>query len=59
MYSRLHLPGLGGFGGSWYWSSSQVNPNGAWVMDGSNGDVSNFYGSSKFFYSQVRAVRAF
>jgi hypothetical protein len=58
MYSRLHLQGLGGFGGGWYWSSSQANPYDAWFMRFINGLVSYYdkdYGSSL----QVRAVRAF
>jgi len=56
MYSRLHLQGLGGFGGSWYWSSSQLNPGGAWDMDFGNGNVDY---RNKFNDDQVRAVRAF
>jgi hypothetical protein len=57
MYSRLHLQGLGGFGGDWYWSSSQGNPYGAWGMNFNVGNVVNFY--YKDNYGQVRAVRAF
>jgi hypothetical protein len=57
MYSRLHLQGLGGFGGGWYWSSSQSNPNDAWFIYFTTGDV-NIY--LKFISNfQVRAVRAF
>jgi hypothetical protein len=47
---------LGGFGGSWYWSSSQLNPGGAWDMDFGNGNVDY---RNKFNDDQVRAVRAF
>jgi hypothetical protein len=56
MYSRLHLQGLGGFGGSWYWSSSQNYPNDAWSMGFNFGNV-NYV--NKNIYFQVRAVRAF
>jgi hypothetical protein len=56
MYSRLHLQGLGGFGGSWYRSSSQYNPYDVWFMSFYGGDV---YFNSKGNYYQVRAVRAF
>jgi hypothetical protein len=58
MYSRLYLQGLGGFGGGWYWSSSQNDPNYAWYMNFNNGNVSyDFY--HKYNDFQVRAVRAF
>jgi hypothetical protein len=56
MYSRLHLQGLGGFGGGWYWSSSQSNPVFAWAMYFVNGNVAN---GSKDGSFPVRAVRAF
>jgi hypothetical protein len=57
MYSRLHLQGLGGFGGSWYWSSSQNNPYYAWYMYFGNGNVYGYY--KDVYDGQVRAVRAF
>jgi hypothetical protein len=56
MYSRLHLQGLGGFGNSWYWSSSQFNPIYAWSMYFGNGFVED---NRKDNITQVRAVRAF
>jgi hypothetical protein len=56
MYSRLHLQGLGGFGGGWYWSSSQDGPNYAWCMYFNYGVVSV---NVKYNNGQVRAVRAF
>jgi hypothetical protein len=56
MYSRLHLQGLGGFGGSWYWSSSQNYPNDAWSMVFDFGGV---FTNDEDYSSQVRAVRAF
>jgi hypothetical protein len=68
MYSRLHLQGLGGFGGDWYWSSSQYNPYYAWFMDFGSGYVYSYHyyyylhlhhHGSKYNYGQVRAVRAF
>jgi hypothetical protein len=62
MNSRLHLQGLGGFGGGWYWSSSmwsssQYSPTSAWGLYFYNGDVFSYF--SKNDYLQVRAVRAF
>jgi hypothetical protein len=56
MYSRLHLQGLGGFGGGWYWSSSQASPNYALLMYFNDGDVYINYKNNNL---QVRAVRAF
>jgi hypothetical protein len=56
MYSRLHLQGLGGFGGPQYWSSSQLNPYTAWFVYFGNGVVNYNY---KYNNAQVRAVRAF
>ena len=57
MYSRLHLQGLGGFGGDLFWSSSQSHPDNAWAMSFYNGYVS--HGFNKSYNYQVRAVRAF
>jgi hypothetical protein len=57
MHNRLHQQGLGGFGGGWYWSSSQNNPAYAWAMNFSNGPV--FNNNFKASNYQVRAVRAF
>jgi hypothetical protein len=59
MYSRLHLQGLGGFGGGWYWSSSQYNPTYAWAMNFYNGYVYSYFYKGDNYGSQVRAVRAF
>jgi hypothetical protein len=56
MYSRLHFQGLGGFGGGWYWSSSQGNPSYAWNVNFGNGYVGYNYKDVNY---QVRAVRAF
>jgi hypothetical protein len=57
MYSRLHLQGLGGFGGGLYWSSSQVDLNEAWQMNFTGGIVYNYV--NKNGSNQVRAVRSF
>jgi len=56
MYKNLKQKGLGGFGSSWYWSSSQTNNRGAWVQRFSDGVQS--YDAKNVTYS-VRAVRAF
>jgi uncharacterized protein (TIGR02145 family) len=56
MISRLHLQGLGGFGGDQYWSSSQYTPYSAWAMYFFNGVFNHFTKNNNF---QVRAVRAF
>ena len=55
MYSNLHVQGIGGFN-SFYWSSSQDNPDYAWYM---NFGVGNVYNDGKHGSNQVRAVRAF
>jgi hypothetical protein len=64
MYSRLHLQGLGGFGGTWYWSSSQGHPDHAWNIEFGTGHVNLGYHFDKnpnvyYWNTQVRAVRAF
>jgi hypothetical protein len=56
MYSRLHLQGLGGFGGGYYWSSSQDDPYDALYM---YFHISILPHVSKDYNNQVRAVRAF
>jgi hypothetical protein len=57
MYSNLHVQGIGGFPNNGYWSSSQNDPNNAWVMDFLNGTV--FLRNKNNNFYQVRAVRAF
>ena len=47
--------GLGGFGGSWYWSSSQNNINNAWNQNFSDGNQNNNNTNND---NSVRAVRA-
>jgi hypothetical protein len=56
MYTNLKKAGLGGFGGSWLWSSSQLSSNDAWGQDFSYGVQYNSY---KFVNNSVRACRAF
>jgi hypothetical protein len=56
MYSRLYLQGLGGFGGGWYWSSSQHSSHDARAMLFGPGYVNNRNRDDNY---QVRAVRAF
>jgi len=57
MYSRLHLQGLGGFGGGLYWSSSQLDLIEAWHMNFTGGIVYSYV--NKNGSNQVRAVRSF
>jgi hypothetical protein len=60
MYTNLKKAGLGGFGGSWLWSSSQNTIGsygyGAWLQVFSNGSQ-YYYGEGND--SSVRACRAF
>jgi hypothetical protein len=56
MYTNLKKAGLGGFGGSWLWSSSQGSKYNAWYQVFSNGDQYNGY---KIVDNSVRACRAF
>ena len=37
LYTNLKLEGIGGFGSSYYWSSSEVNATSCWVVDFSDG----------------------
>lgn len=55
MYTNLKDKGVGGFVG-FYWSSSEINADGAW---GQNFNDGNKYSGSKTGYGGVRAVRAF
>jgi hypothetical protein len=56
MYQQLKVNGIGNFMNDWYWSSSEANSNGAWLVYFGNGFTS--YGS-KDYGNYVRAVRAF
>jgi hypothetical protein len=56
MYKNLKKAGLGGFGGSWLWSSSQSDNNNAWIQNFSSGTQLSDY---KSFGPAVRAVRAY
>jgi hypothetical protein len=64
MLDRLHRQGIGGFSHEWYWSSSQINHNGAWAInfniDGPGGGGMSFMNKSANFGSfRVRGVRTF
>jgi len=56
MYTNLKKAGLGGFGGVWFWSSSQNSYDYAWEQNFSVGKQNYFYKNSTY---AVRAVRAF
>ena len=56
MYRNLHQRGLGGFSGTWYWSSSQNVNSGAWGHNYGNGNQGIYF---KYNTYLVRAVRAF
>jgi hypothetical protein len=56
MYQNLHRRGLGGFGGTFYWSSSQDGSSFAWYQGFSGGYQSSYL---KSITASVRAVRAF
>ena len=56
MYEQLHKQGKGNFKNEWYWSSSQNDSGGAWVVYFDPGNVGNY---GKGLNYQVRAVRAF
>jgi hypothetical protein len=59
MYSRLRTQGLGGFGNSVYWSSSQDGPFYAELMNFGLGIGYGPYGYDKSVSYRVRAVRTF
>jgi len=56
MYKNLKQKGLGGFGTSYYWSSSQYSSSSAWDQSFSNGGQNSL---SKYNIYSVRAIRAF
>ncbi|GHV80550.1 hypothetical protein AGMMS49944_23410 [Spirochaetia bacterium] len=57
MYTNLKAKGLGGFQNAWYWSSSEINTNIAWLQIFSDGLKTSIYGKDITIF--VRAVRAF
>jgi len=57
MYTNLIKAGLGGFSGSWFWSSSQYNNIFAWIQSFSDGYLSSNLKSDERY--SVRACRAF
>jgi hypothetical protein len=56
MYMNLKQVGLGGFGGGWFWSSSQTDDYDGWLQDIS---IGNQYSYTTSHDSSVRACRAF
>ncbi|PKL15614.1 MAG: hypothetical protein CVV49_20515 [Spirochaetae bacterium HGW-Spirochaetae-5] len=56
MYTNLKVPGVGDFGDSYYWSSSQSTDNSAWLQYFLNGNQGL---GGKRDLRRVRAVRAF
>jgi hypothetical protein len=56
MYLNLHLKGLGGFDGNYYWSSTEYDTNGAWMQSFVDGDQ---FTNNKGTTTNIRAVRAF
>jgi hypothetical protein len=56
MYKNLKAKGLGEFGNTWYWSSSEYSAFNAWTQRFSDGSQPNY--TKPDMYS-VRAVRAF
>jgi hypothetical protein len=66
MYTVLVEKGLDVFYGAWYWSSSQINLDGAWVQAFNTGVQSNqinYYGSWREAHKgnsqRIRAIRQF
>lgn len=56
MYVHLYLKSIGGFAGTFYWSSTEYNASNAWFQYFDNGFQSYDSKSRQFF---VRAARAF
>jgi hypothetical protein len=56
MYINLKLKGLGNFGPTVYWSSSEANLNNAWAQGFVSGTMSL---NGKAFTASVRAIRSF
>jgi len=56
MYTNLKVFGVGGFGGGYYWSSSEAGASFAWLQYFS---TAGQYSLPKSFYTHVRAIRAF
>jgi uncharacterized protein (TIGR02145 family) len=58
MYNNLSQQGIGNFStGDWYWSSSQIDANGAWPVNFHTGSIGEDPSKSNGLI--VRAVRAF
>ena len=57
MYTNLHVKGLGGFVGNYYWTSTEFNANQAWAQD--FGQVNSQFSYWKNNQARVRAIRKF
>jgi len=57
MYTNLHQAGLGGFGDTFYWASSEFDNFNAWAQNFFNGEQNFLFNKNLSF--QVRAIRAF
>ena len=53
----INIVAIGGFANNGYWSSTEIFNNFAWAQDFDDGYQN--YGSNKYDYGSVRAVRAF
>jgi|GEM_PF-2468919 len=65
MYMNLKADGIGGFGAGWYWSSSEIATNRAWIQNFQNGQqhsgnpIYNTNSANKGLTFSVRAIRQF
>ena len=60
MHKNLHVKGVGGFAGRYYWSSSEYDADDAWGQMFADGIDAGFQdGTGKYDTYWVRAVRAF
>ena len=57
MYINLHLAGLGGFAGAYYWCSTEASSSLVWIQAFANGYQA--FGDKEFSIPRVWAVRAF
>jgi len=59
MYGKLHANGIGNFQNAKYWSSSELDANGAWYRDFSVSSGQTAATGTKTIPYAVRAIRAF
>lgn len=57
LYTNLHQAGLGGFGDTFYWASTEFDNFNAWGQNFLNGEQNFLFNKNLNF--QVRAIRAF